>query len=379
MDSKEEEVEKEVKGKVKMQLKLKMDEESAEVKRERAMYAEYEKEEWKLLRQHPISSSESVAFLGSMISRTIETFQEHHAAKKLSAKEYLTTLTAGTNETINLPLTLPEARPFLTELQKGAATNLRAVMGELFQKQQIIPFTFLREFFTDVSSEQLLDAIKGVAQHLGRGIFALQSDRLYGGEKNPIELRKTRNALLEIFRKSPLQVIPRDVLGKLMPEPSRDVLNKALADVADKDEEGWRLRFAEEGLADFDQVMAGQANEPIIEIVEPEPPIERIKKTEPDMTEKMVIHEKSNVTVPDKMAETIMEELRREGVMTYMQLVNIAKQEVPPSMYQTVEEALTKIVDENCTVIGKAIILTKASDSSIQTVILFESCGYHIK
>ncbi len=371
-----------MRGKVKMQLKKfgKPEEESEETQREKALLEQYEKEEWRPVKIHPEAESKNI--LHQLGLRGGEFLPEWHGQKTLTPDHYLDVLTAGMNDSQNLPMASPESRPFLTDLQKNTE-NLHNAVGELFQRQHVIPFTFIREFLPHADPAQLLDVIKNIAVHVCRGIFAINSDRVFGGEKNVAELRRVRNAVLELLRKSPSGVFTRDSVAAAIGLPvatNRALLDKVLPDVCDKVNWKWQLRFVTEALEDFSPESIPKSavplsTEPTVAQGKADAEEDKEVHAEAEGKKAMTEEEKQDPAMDvdeatkAKMAETITDELRRQGVgvMNYEQIESLLKHELGIDT-DKIQSVVQDIIAQNCVSIGNAIILAKTGDPSIQIV-----------
>jgi len=335
-----------------MQLKARMEEESPEARQERLLNEQYEKEEWKTLTPHTMSSDESKEIVEDML-QSDKVMEENRAVEKYSAEEYMSLLTAGINKEEELPYAIPELKPFLTKLQ-SSSDSLSTVVGELFQKQQILPFSFLQEFFTKVSRENLLEVLKGLSIHICRGLFALNADRLYRTERNQKALRNARNEVLKILRQlGSWQYISRENIDKHIQYP-RQIVNKVLKDVAENDDNKWRLKFSEYGIDNFEEIVS----------VDPL----AFKQSEMIAVELMQHIKQERKSEGEHIESIMLEELKKGGIMTYMQLLNLAKQKVNSDMYSLLEPTLEKVITSHATFIKNVIIYSTSSDPILQEV-----------
>ena len=340
-----------------MQLKFRMDEESAEAKQERLLNEQFEKEEWKKLRKHIIDSDDSKNLMQAIIEVKDEFKMESDEIEKYNTEKYMSLITAGINEVKELPYINPEAKPFLCNLQKSSET-LNTLLGELFQRQQVIPFIFLNEFFTKYTRENVIKVLKSLSAHVCRGIFALNSDRLYSSERNPNQLRNARNNLLKLLRDiPPLKEIPREEIDKKMNCPI-PIITRVLEDVGESENNQWRLKFSEYGLDDFEEAISDYPllSKTMTDIQENEPK-KKFQKGIEEGTEGF-----------ERVELEMIEELKNEGVMTYMQLLNIAKQKVSSEMYSKLDPMLERIIGTNAVTIKNVVVYAKASDPSTQEV-----------
>jgi len=355
-----------------MQLKLKLDEDTSDALKEKALYAQYEKEEWKAIRPHNINSIESNGVLGNIMYKTLDAIQDYknNDFKPPNPSEYINLMTKGTNVELELPYTPAEAKPFLVNLQKRAG-NLHAILSELFNKQQVIPFSFLQDFLNTYDIKEILGILKNMSIHLGRGIFVLNSDRVYSNEINPSEYRKIRNQILEIFKNmlksNNLNGITIHEITVILKENyNRIIVNRVLLDLCEKCGENWKLRFTEDAIHDFEKIVE----------------IENIPKISEEI--KGNIAQEAHLSPPKKISKKnlgkeelelniknlVINELRNEGVKTYMQLLNLAKQTVESSLYTELEEILQKIINENCITIKNAILLIQSDNLELNSVFL---------
>lgn len=336
-----------------MQLKSRMEDESPEARQERLLNEQFEKEEWLTLRPHLTNSAESNHILRTAL-QSGESMGECGAGERRSVEEYVALLTAGVGREAELPYAIPESKPFLAELQRSAE-SLSAAVGELFNKQQVLPFVFLEEFFKRASRENLVETLKGLAAHVCRGIFALNADRLYRTERNQKTLRNARNEVLRVLRQlGSWQYISREDIDKYIKYP-REVVNRILEDVGESDKDKWRLKFSEFGIENFEKVvdidpLASEAAD--IAVEELPQPISSGDKEDSSYIES-IIHE----------------EIKREGIMTYMQLLNHAKQKVSSKLYSQLEAILDTVIATHATTINNVLIYSQSNGGSLQEVI----------
>eukprot|EP00826_Nyctotherus_ovalis_P026832 TRINITY_DN2092_c0_g7_i1.p1 TRINITY_DN2092_c0_g7~~TRINITY_DN2092_c0_g7_i1.p1 ORF type:complete len:352 (-),score=99.36 TRINITY_DN2092_c0_g7_i1:198-1253(-) len=345
-------------SKVKMQLKSRMEDESPEARQERLLNEQFEKEEWLTLRPHLINSPESDGILQTALQGG-ESMEECGAGEKRSVGEYVSLLTAEINKDAELPYAVPESKPFLTQLQRSAG-SLSAAVGELFSKQQVLPFTFLEEFFKKASRESLVETLKGLAVHVCRGIFALNADRLYRTERNQKTLRNARNEVLRVLRQlGSWQYISREDIDKYVRYP-REVVNKILEDIGESDKDKWRLKFSEFGIENFEEVVSiDSLVSDATDIAVEKPP--------------QSIYDSENKEDSSYIENIIHEEIKREGIMTYMQLLNHAKQKVSSKLYSQLEAIIDTVIAAHTTTINNVLIYSRSSEESLQEVVCGES------
>eukprot|EP00831_Metopus_contortus_P084781 TRINITY_DN9709_c0_g1_i5.p1 TRINITY_DN9709_c0_g1~~TRINITY_DN9709_c0_g1_i5.p1 ORF type:complete len:322 (+),score=58.98 TRINITY_DN9709_c0_g1_i5:150-1115(+) len=242
-------------------------------------------------------------------------------------------------------------------------SSLIESMRQLFRKQQILPFSYIKELLKVQDSASFFSSLSSCSVHLTSGLFAIKSERLYASESNVWDLRKARNAVLDTLRRLPIhESISKEALFQ-QGIASREILNRILPEIADQKDGQYRLKFIDESIDDFNSHL------PFDSLVSDSRSSIAAHKAPEIRSEPMEDTKLSNVIDEAELAmakEVVIEELRRDGVSNSSILLGTLKNDRRIKNKDNLDAVLKKVVQENCVVIEESILLSESNDSTLQ-------------